>query len=171
MKHTFAVALLFACAVTLAAQAPAEKPKPAPEKKPAAAAPAAAPAPAPQPEQPAAKKPAPAKAATKPAEEPEEAMVMIDDRPEPEGRQSAAGEGAERPAGALGLPTSYGQCKGTLTEGGRSILVFENPEDGEITFVQVLFAKTGGGVSWRLVDSIKRYGSEAISGGSDADYN
>lgn len=171
MKHTFAVALLFACAVALAAQAPAEKPKPAPEKKPAAAAPAAAPAPAPapQPEQPAARKPAPAKAAPKPAEEPEESMVMIDDRAEPEGRQPGAAEGGERPAGALGLPNSYGQCKGTLTEGGRSILVFENPEDGELTFVQVTFGKTG--VAWRFVDAIKRYGSEAVSGGSDIDYN
>lgn len=168
MKNTFAAVLLFACAGALAAQAPAEKPKPAPEKK-TAAAPAAQPA-APQPEQAAPKKPAPAKAAPKPVEEPEEAMVMIDTKAEPEGRQPGAAEGGERPAGSLGLPNSYGQCKGTLTEGGRSILVFENPEDGELTFVQVLFPKTGG-VAWRLVDSIKRYGSEAISGGSEADYN
>ncbi|MDD2805505.1 MAG: hypothetical protein PHV33_08120 [Elusimicrobiales bacterium] len=169
MKNTFAAVLLFACAGALAAQAPAEKTKPAPEKK-TAAAPAAQTAAAPQPEQPAAKKPAPAKAAPKPAEEPEEAMVMIDTKAEPEGRQASAAEGGDRPAGSLGLPNSYGQCKGTLTEGGRSVLVFENPEDGELTFVQVTFSKTGG-VAWRFMDSIKRYGSEAVSGGSDADYN
>lgn len=172
MKNILIAAVMAACAGTLFAQAPAEKAKPAAEKKPAAAAPAAEPAPAAQPA-PAKKpaQPAAAKPAARPQEEPEEAMVMIDTRTEPEdvrgGAAAAAGAG-ETPA-PKGLPSSFGQCKGVISEGGRNILVFENPDDGELTFVQVTFGK--GGVSWRYVDALRRFGSEAVSGGMDSDFN
>ena len=142
--------LLMVCGTLLYAQAPADKKAAAADAKKAAA-----PVPA---------KPA-AKPAAKPVEEAEESVVMVDSKPdaEPEegGRFAAGAYGAEQEETAVpkGIPASYGQCKGVLNEGARSILIFESPDDGEITFVQVTFGK--GGVSWKKLDSLKRYGAEA----------
>jgi|GEM_PF-1222132 len=129
---------------------PRAKAKPAPAATPAAAAPAAQPAPARK-----AVKQEPAK----PAEEPEESVVMIDSKAEPEetGRFSAAGyapDQEEQPAVPGGMPSSYGQLKGVMNDGGRTLLVLESPDDGAITFVQVIAGKAG--VSWKLVDRIPR---------------
>lgn len=136
MNKTLAAALALVCAGALFAQVPADKAKPAPEKKVVGAAPAKAPAP-------------------KPAEEPEESMVMIDDKAEPEyGKAAYSGEAEDRPAVAGGIPYSFGQCRGVLNEGGRSVLVFESLEDGTISFVQVTLGK--GAVSWKLLDRIPR---------------
>lgn len=136
MNKTLAAALALVCAGALFAQVPADKAKPAPEKKVAGAAPAKAPAP-------------------KPVEEPEESMVMIDDRVEPEnGKASYSGENEDRQAVPGGIPYSYGQCKGVMNEGGRSVLVFESLDDGTISFVQVALGK--GAVSWKLLDRIPR---------------
>lgn len=170
MKNILILAVMSLSAGALFAQTPAEKPKPAAEKKPAAA---ASPAPAAAPAEPA-KKPAaktePAKPAAKPQEEPEEAMVMIDTRTDPEDVRGAAAapEGAEA-AAPKGLPSAFGQCKGVISDGGRNLLLFENPDSGDIFFVQVTFGK--GGVAWRLVDSLKRYGAESMAGGMDSDFN
>jgi hypothetical protein len=163
-------ALLLAAAAPAFAQGAAAVPqdKPAadtPQKKtprakarPAAATADAKTSPAP------ASQPAPAKKAVKqepvkPAEEPEESVVMIDSKAEPEetGRFSAAGYAAdqdEAPAVPGGMPASYGQLKGVMNDGGRSLLVLESPDDGAITFVQVTAGKAG--VSWKLVDRIPR---------------
>lgn len=88
--------------------------------------------------------------AVKPQEDAEEAGVMIDSRGEAEADD-------ERPApaetGPAGIPSSYGQCRGVMADGGRNLLVFESIEDGSISFVQVT---TGKGVSWRLVGRIQR---------------
>lgn len=51
------------------------------------------------------------------------------------------------------IPASYGQLKGTLNDGGRSLLVFEN-ESGGISFVQIGVGKNS--VTWRLVSKISR---------------
>jgi hypothetical protein len=158
MKKFLTAVLVLACAGALSAQAPADKK--APEKKPAAAAPAkpsTAPVAAPAKPEPA--KPAPK--AARPAEEPEESVVMIDDKAEPAEGGRFAAEAAEpaEPVVPGGLPASYGQCKGVLNDAGRSILVFESPDDGEITFVQLTFGKAG--VSWKRLDSIRRTGAEA----------
>lgn len=164
MKKTLAAVLLFACAGALLAQGPADKakPAPAPAKQPAAAAPAAAPAPGAQPAPAAEKKPAPAaKQPAKQAEEPEESIVMIDDKAEPEGKAAAPAE--ESAPDRNGIPESYGPCKGVATDAGRTILIFENPDSGEISFVHVVFGKTG--VTWRLLDTIRRQGTEVVSGG------
>ncbi|HCC47296.1 MAG TPA: hypothetical protein DEQ38_04155 [Elusimicrobia bacterium] len=135
MNKTLAAALALVCAGALFAQVPADKAKPAPEKK-AAAAPAKAPAP-------------------KPVEEPEESVVMIDDKAEPEyGKAAYSGETEDRQAVAGGIPYSYGQCRGVISEGGRSVLVFESLDDGTITFVQVALGR--GDVSWKLLDRIPR---------------
>ena len=166
MKKTLMAVLLSACAGTLLAQAAADKAKPAAaaEKKSEAAAPAA-PAPAAQPAAAPEKKPA-AKPAAKQAEEPEESMVMIDDKAEPEGRPAAA-ESEERAVDRSGIPEAFGQCKGVTTDGGRTILIFESPETGAISFVHVVFGKNG--VTWRPAGSLKRYGGEAIAGGAEGD--
>jgi hypothetical protein len=87
----------------------------------------------------------------------DESVVMIDSKSDPEetGRFSAAQRGEpEDIVAPAGLPASYGQCKGVINEGGRSILVFESTEDGSITFVQVTPGKNS--VSWRLVDRVQR---------------
>jgi len=129
----FAAAL---CAGALFAQAPAEKPKPAPEKKAAAA-----------PEK------KPAAPAAKPAEEQEESVVMIDSRTDPEDVRTPVAYADDR-ALPGGLPSSYGQCRGVISEAGRSVLVFESPDDGSIAFVQVVLGKTG--VTWKLLDRVYR---------------
>lgn len=157
MKKTLAAVLLFACAGALLAQGPADKakPAPAPEKKPAPAA---------QPATAAEKKPAPAaKQPAKQAEEPEESIVMIDDKAEPDHGKAGALDADEPQAGPPGIPTSYGQCKGVTTDAGRTILVFENPDSGDISLVQLVFGKAG--VSWRLLDTIRRQGAEVVLGG------
>ena len=51
------------------------------------------------------------------------------------------------------MPASYGQLKGTLSDGGRSLLVFES-DDGTISFVQIFTGKNA--VSWKLVSRIYR---------------
>ncbi|HAT71221.1 MAG TPA: hypothetical protein DCS63_00195 [Elusimicrobia bacterium] len=91
-------------------------------------------------------------------EDAEESGVMIDSKSDAEetGRFAAAGsrEEAEEPAVAGGLPSSYGQLKGVMNDAGRSLLVFESPDDGSITFVQVTAGKNN--VVWKLVDRIPR---------------
>jgi len=63
---------------------------------------------------------------------------------------------AERPELSVpgGLPSSFGQCKGVVNDAGRSILIFESPEDGTVYFVQVTVGKAN--VSWKLVGRIPR---------------
>ena len=41
-----------------------------------------------------------------------------------------------------------------MNDGGRTLLVLESPDDGTITFVQVIAGKAG--VSWKLVDRVPR---------------
>jgi hypothetical protein len=162
MKTTLFALLLAVCS----GQALAQEAQPAAQpEKPAAAAPRKrAPAkvkPAPAKE---AAAPAPAKKSVrqepaKPAEEPEESVVMIDSKAEPEetGRFNAAGyapDQDEAPAVPGGMPASYGQLKGVMNDGGRSLLVMESPDDGAITFVLVTAGKAG--ISWKLVDRIPR---------------
>ena len=92
-----------------------------------------------------------------PAEE--EGAVMIDDKSDEDSTGSfsdsdtAASEEREAPSVRGGLPASYGQLKGTLNDGGRSLLVFEN-EDGVISFVQIFAGKNS--VTWKLVSRIYR---------------
>lgn len=167
MKMTLFLLLAAVLAVPALAQdkAAAEKPpaaaaakkpvsRPAQEKdaaKAAAARPQSRPAPA-------AKAARPAKAKPQ-AEEQEEAGVMIDSKAEPEetGRFSAAAfsqEPDDTPAAPGGLPSSYGQLKGVMNDGGRTLLVLESPDDGAITFVQVTAGRNA--VSWKLLDRIPR---------------
>ncbi|MCM2266755.1 MAG: hypothetical protein NDI60_03170 [Elusimicrobiales bacterium] len=166
MKTILTVLLFAACAAPACAQtaAPAgtkSETAPAPGKKAAKAAPADAQKPA----APAAAKPAAAqKAAARPAPKPadqeaEESVVMIDSKGDPDetGRFSAGSYGGDQedPSPlAGGMPASYGQLKGVMNDGGRSLLVLESPEDGAITFVQVTAGKAG--VTWKLVDRILR---------------
>jgi hypothetical protein len=175
MKKTLLALLLAACACPALAQAQDQAAQPdqakaesqqkkrAPkaakaqaEKTAAVAAQPAAQAPQAQPA--AAKRPA--AAAPKPAEqEPEESVVMIDSKGDQEetGRFSAGsarGEQEEAPAAPGGMPSSYGQLKGVMNEAGRTLLVLESPDDGTITFVQVIAGRNG--VAWKLVDRIPR---------------
>jgi len=92
-------------------------------------------------------------AAAKQDQEAEESVVMIDSKAEPEdtGAYSAEPEDHMVPGG---LPLSYGQCKGIITDAGRSLLVFESLDDGTVTFVQITIGKTI--VSWKLVARIPR---------------
>jgi hypothetical protein len=89
----------------------------------------------------------------------EEGSVMIDDRAEgePRGRFSDNEAGTEAETGETntpgGMPASYGQLKGTLSEGGKNFLIFEN-EDGALSFVQVFAGRNS--VSWKLVSRIPR---------------
>ncbi len=156
MKKTFICAVLTVMAGALFAQTPVAKAKPA-AAKPAAAAPvttaqaapkpaAAAPAPV--------KKPEPAKPAAKPAEDQEESMVMIDDKADQDYSRVSSADADEQPAVPGGIPASYGQCKGVMTDAGRTLLVFESADDGAISFVQVTLGKTGA--AWKLVDRIYR---------------
>ncbi len=166
------IAALLACAAGAGAQdqagaAPAAKsaaaaPAPAARKKAKAVpkSPAKAPAAQAAPAGPAQPKPRPAQpAAAKADQESDEAVVMIDSKADLDetGRFAAAeGDQEEGPAAQGGLPSSYGQLKGALNEGGRSLLVFENPDDGALTFVQVSAGRNG--VAWKLVDRIPRSG-------------
>jgi len=149
MKTSLTILLLVACGALASAQVPAGKKAPAPVKKTAAAEPAPAPKPVAAP-----------KPAAKPVEEAEESVVMIDSKadaePEEGGRYSAGSFGGEQdePAVPGGLPSSYGQCKGVITEAGRSVLVFESLDDGAISLVQLVLGK--GKASWKLLDRIPR---------------
>jgi len=139
MKKTFIWAVLTVMAGALFAQAAGEKIKAAPVLT-AQAAPKQTAAPA--------KKPEPAK----PVEDQEESVVMIDDRTDSDYTRVSSAE--EQPAGPGGIPSSYGQCKGVMNDGGRTVLVFESADDGSISFVQVTLGKTGA--AWKLVDRIYR---------------
>ena len=147
MKKVFIFAALAACAGALFAQVPQGKTAQEPESKPAAVQPKKAPAPAPAPAQ---VKPAP-----KAAEDSEESVVMIDSRTDPEDARAADyAADAEDPRVPGGLPSSYGQCRGVISEGGRSVLVFESLDDGTLSFVQVVLGKSN--VTWKLVDQVRR---------------
>ena len=160
MNKSLIAAMLVVFGGALCAQGPYEKNKTAARKK---AVTLLAAAPAPQQEQPAAQpkkavKAEPSKtAAAKPSEQDaEESVVMIDSRAEAEDEGFSAaygGDQEERPVPG-GLPSTFGQCKGTLTDAGRSILVFENPDDGAVSFVQITVGKAN--VSWKLIDRIPR---------------
>ncbi len=109
----------------------------------------------------AAQAPAPSSASAKVQDDSDEAGVMIDskgDAGDASGDQDySAPNGAEvyaEPSGVGGLPSSYGQCKGVVNEGGRSVLVLESPEDGALSFVQVTVGKSD--VSWKLIGRIPR---------------
>ncbi|HAN05994.1 MAG TPA: hypothetical protein DCQ25_12305 [Elusimicrobia bacterium] len=154
MKKTFICAALTVMAGALFAQTPAGKAKPAPAK-PAAAAPVITAQAAPKPAAPApAKKPESAKPAPKPVEDQEESMVMIDDKADSDYSRVSSADADEQPAVPGGIPSSYGQCKGVMNDGGRTLLVFESADDGAISFVQVTLGKTGA--AWKLVDRIYR---------------
>lgn len=87
--------------------------------------------------------------AVKPPEAAEETGVFIDTRGDAEEDAAQAREQAPP-----GIPASYGQCRGVMTDAGRNLLVFESAEDGTIAFVQI---NTGGpDVSWKLVGRIPR---------------
>ena len=164
MKKLLAVLLILSCGAALHAQTAEDKKKAADARKAAAAeaakkpaakgeaaVPAAAPAPQPKPA---------AKPAAKQSDDAEESMVMIDDKADPEGGEGRFSAGAfaadqeEQPTVPGGMPSSYGQCKGVITEGGRSILVFESPDDGAISLVQLVIGKAK--VSWQLLSRIPR---------------
>ena len=147
MRTIISVFVLSALALTLSAQAPAKK---------SDAQPAAAKAQD-------GKNPAAGQNSKKQAEaEADEGTVMIDSRADQEetGRFAAqpAADAAERADMDVpgGMPSSYGQCKGVISEGGRNVMVFENPEDGTLHFVQVTLGKNS--VSWKLMDRILRSG-------------
>lgn len=156
MKKTFICAMLTVLAGAVFAQTPAEKAKPAPAK-PAAAAPVTAAPAAPKPAAAApapVKKPEPAKPAAKTAEDQEESMVMIDDKADADYSGVSSADADEQTAVPGGIPSSYGQCKGVMNEGGRTILVFESADDGAISFVQITLGKTGA--AWKLLDRVYR---------------
>lgn len=157
MKKYLVAALLFSCGVSLYAQAamPAAKTKAAaasPKRTAQAQLAKAAPAAVKKTVKAAPAKPAADKQAD---QENEESVVMIDSKGDAEDNGSfSAGEDKEERAVPGGLPSSFGQCKGVISEGGRSVLVFESPEDGTVSFVQVIVGKTA--VTWKLVDRIAR---------------
>jgi len=163
MKKYLIAALLLVCGVYLRAQ------EPVPADKAKAAAPAQKTTEQARPAKTAAVKtaasaaekkavkaaPAKAAAAKEADQDAEESVVMIDSKSDAEDNGSFnAGEDREDVAVPGGLPSSYGQCKGVMNEGGRTLLVFESPEDGAVSFVQVTVGKAG--VSWKLVDRIAR---------------
>lgn len=159
MKKSLAALLIILCGAALYAQAPADK-KTAPAEKKAANTAAAKKAAKAEAAKAADAKAEPAKpAAAKPADEPEESVVMIDSKadadPE-EGGRAAGAYGAEQEEVVVpgGMPSSYGQCKGVITDAGRSILVFESPDDGSISLVQLVMGKAKA--SWKLLDRIPR---------------
>lgn len=160
MNKSLIAALLLVCGGALCAQEPADKTKAAAAKKTVAA---AAAVPAAQPQQPAAQpkknvKAEPVKpASSKPSEQDaEESVVMIDSKAEAEDEGVAVSYSAEQDERAVpgGLPSSFGQCKGVISDAGRSILVFESPDDGSVSFVQVTLGRAN--VSWKLIDRIPR---------------
>ena len=94
-----------------------------------------------------------------PAESEDDGGVMIDASAEDndparlaENEESSPDE-TERSAAPGGLPASYGQLKGTLNDGGRSLLVLEN-EEGVISFVQISVG--GNSVTWKLISRLRR---------------
>lgn len=97
------------------------------------------------------------------SEQPEdEGAVMVDARGDDdlsgrfsEAESAADAEEPEGPAVPGGMPASYGQLKGALNDGGRSLLIFEN-EGGVISFVQIFAGKSA--VTWKLVSRIFRSG-------------
>lgn len=95
-------------------------------------------------------------AAAKQEQEAEESVVMIDSKGEAGEAEAPAAYGAEQEERAVpgGLPSSYGQCKGVIADAGRNILIFESPDDGSVSFVQVTVGKAN--ISWKLVDRIPR---------------
>lgn len=153
MKKTFICVVLTVMAGALFAQAPATKAKSAPAA-PAAAAPVTTAQAAPKPAAAPVKKTEPVKPAAKAAEEQEESMVMIDDKADPDYSRVSSADADEQPAVPGGIPASYGQCKGVMNDGGRTLLVFESADDGTISFVQVTLGKTGA--AWKLADRIYR---------------
>lgn len=154
MKKTFICAVLTVMAGALFAQTPVAKAKPA-AAKPAAAAPVTTAQAAPKPAAAApAKKTEPVKPAAKAVEEQEESMVMIDDKADSDYSRVSSADADEQPAVPGGIPASYGQCKGVMNDGGRTLLVFESADDGAISFVQVTLGKTGA--AWKLADRIYR---------------
>ena len=153
MKTALFSAVFFASGLALFAQVPAQPGKDKAAAKPAQAKPAVQ---APKPAAPAPAKKAPVPAAAKAEPEGEESVVMIDSKAEIEdnSRFTADNGQQEEAEGAGGIPSSYGQCRGTLNDGGRSLLVFESAEDGTISLVQIVAGK--GRVTWKLVDRIRR---------------
>lgn len=95
-------------------------------------------------------------AAARQEQEAEESVVMIDSKGDGGETESPSAYGAEQEERAVpgGLPSSYGQCKGVIADAGRNILIFESPDDGAVSFVQVTVGKAN--VSWKLVDRIPR---------------
>lgn len=95
-------------------------------------------------------------AAARQEQEAEESVVMIDSKGEAGEAEAPAAYGAEQEERVVpgGLPSSYGQCKGVIADAGRNILIFESPDDGSVSFVQVTVGKSN--VSWKLVDRIPR---------------
>ncbi|MFA6433474.1 MAG: hypothetical protein WCW52_02130 [Elusimicrobiales bacterium] len=89
----------------------------------------------------------------------EEGAVMIDARSDENdpGRFSdddpSEPPETARPAVPDGIPSSYGQIKGAVNDGGRSLLIFEN-EEGAVSFVQIFAGKNA--VSWKLLSRIYR---------------
>ncbi|HOW88660.1 MAG TPA: hypothetical protein PL037_00135 [Elusimicrobiales bacterium] len=88
--------------------------------------------------------------------EEEEGQVLIDgaseeDSPRTPDTEEEKYEPEKKPAG--GIPSSYGQLKGTLSEGEKSFLVFEG-DDGTIYLVQITPGKSGA--SWKLASKIPR---------------
>jgi len=144
MRTILSVLVLSALAVSLGAQAAAEKPAAsAAGKKPAAAAKALA-----------------AQTPKKLSEaEPDDGTVMIDSKADPEDTGRVVMQSEDNaPESEInvpgGMPSSYGQCKGVISEGGRNLLVFESSDDGSIYFVQVTMGSSS--VAWKLVGSIPR---------------
>ncbi|MEI7481680.1 MAG: hypothetical protein WCK75_04940 [Elusimicrobiota bacterium] len=92
------------------------------------------------------------------AQSEEEGAVIIDTRGDEDyvGRFSdnePSTAEPEEPVVPGGMPASYGQLKGTLNDGGRNLLVFEN-EEGSVSFVQIFMGKAA--VSWKLISRIYR---------------
>lgn len=51
------------------------------------------------------------------------------------------------------IPLSYGELKGSFNAGNRNILIFENSENGVITFIEVIFDRT---LTWKYIGKFKR---------------
>ena len=160
MNKSLIAVLLLVCGGALCAQVPADRTKAAAAKKTGAV---TAAAPAAQPEQPAAQPKKAVKAelakaaAPKPSEQDaEESVVMIDSKAEAEDEGAAVSYNAEQDERAVpgGLPSSFGQCKGVVNDAGRTVLIFESPDDGSVYFVQVTLGRAN--VSWKLIDRIPR---------------
>ena len=95
-------------------------------------------------------------AAARQEQDAEESVVMIDSKGDAGETETPAAYGAEQEERVVpgGLPSSYGQCKGVISDAGRNLLIFESPDDGSVSFVQVTVGKAN--VSWKLVDRIPR---------------